>query len=70
MELILDMEKGMRTLNRGKLVRKPVQVRGKNGKIFTRMQWVDPSTGQPVAPKGHPAENQQPPKEAKEPAIS
>lgn len=34
-------------LNTSKLVRRPVQVRGKNGKVFTRMQWVDPTTGQP-----------------------
>lgn len=40
MDLYIDLKKG--TLNTSKLVRKPVQVRGKNGKIFTRMQWVDP----------------------------
>ncbi|MMZ43540.1 hypothetical protein D1872_50960 [compost metagenome] len=43
--------KGMRDLDFSKLVRKPVQVRGKDGKVFTRMQWVDPhdaSTGHGV----------------------
>jgi hypothetical protein len=46
MDLYIDLEKAV--LNRGKLVRKPVQVRGQNGKVFTRMQWVDPKSGQPV----------------------
>jgi GNAT superfamily N-acetyltransferase len=45
MELYIDLEKA---LNRARLVRRPVQVRGKNGKVFTRMQWVDPRSGQPV----------------------
>lgn len=48
--LFIDLEKG-RQLDRSKLVKRPVQVKGKNGKIFTRMQWVDPKTGQPVSPK-------------------
>lgn len=48
LELFIDLSK---SLNRAKLVRRMVQVRGKNGKIFTRMQWVDPNTGQPVSPK-------------------
>lgn len=48
MELYLDLYKGDdtpktgRRMDRGKLVKKPVQVRGKDGKVFTRMQWVDP----------------------------
>ncbi|AYP68557.1 hypothetical protein EalM132_00043 [Exiguobacterium phage vB_EalM-132] len=29
-------------LNTAKLVRKPVQVKGKGGQVFTRMQWVNP----------------------------
>jgi hypothetical protein len=40
MELYLDLNKSM--LNFAKLVKKQVQVRGKNGKVFTRMQWVSP----------------------------
>lgn len=52
MDLVVNLEKA--AVNRGpldtsKLVRKPVQVKGSNGKIFTRMQWVDPSTGKPVS---------------------
>ena len=35
-------------LHKEKLIKKPVQVHGKDGKIFTRMQWVDPKTGKPV----------------------
>jgi GNAT superfamily N-acetyltransferase len=46
MELYIDLEKAM--LNRGKLVRRAVQVHGRNGKMFTRMQWIDPTSGQPV----------------------
>jgi hypothetical protein len=45
--LFIDLSKGQ--LNTSKLVRKPVQVKGQNGKVFTRMQWVDPKTGQPVS---------------------
>jgi hypothetical protein len=45
--LYIDLAKGQ--INRSKLIRRMVQVRGKNGKIFTRMQWVDPNTGQPVS---------------------
>jgi len=46
MEFYIDLSKSM--LNFAKLTKKMVQVRGKNGKIFTRMQWVAPdeaSTG-------------------------
>lgn len=45
MDLYIDLTKG--NLNTSKLVKRAVQVRGKNGKIFTRMQWVDPKTGLP-----------------------
>jgi hypothetical protein len=41
----------MAKLNTSKLTRRPVQVRGKNGMTFTRMQWVNPwdaSTGHGV----------------------
>lgn len=56
-ELYIDINKafqgggGMHRLNTAKLIRRMVQVRGKNGKIFTRMQWVRPweaSTGHGV----------------------
>ena len=46
-----DVEKSMRELDFSKLVKKPVQVKGKDGKIFTRMQWTAPneaSTGHGV----------------------
>lgn len=46
MELYIDLVKG--SMNTSKLVKRPIQVKGKNGKVFTRMQWVDPVTGQPV----------------------
>ena len=48
MELYIDLEKA---LNRGKLVQRRTMVRGANGKIHYRMQWVDPKTGQPVSDK-------------------
>lgn len=47
--LYIDLEKGR--VDTAKLVKKPVQVHGKNGQMFTRMQWVDPKTGQPVSQK-------------------
>jgi hypothetical protein len=56
-ELYVDLSKGFAgggvpgRLNTAKLVRRMVQVRGKNGKIFNRMQWVKPweaSTGHGV----------------------
>jgi hypothetical protein len=52
MELFIDLNKGR--IDTSKLVRKPVQVHGKNGKMFIRMQWVDPKTGQPVSKEGKP----------------
>lgn len=48
MELFIDFNK---SLDMGKLVKRQVQVKGKNGKIFSRMQWVNPhdaSTGHGV----------------------
>ena len=47
-DLYLDLTKAMNT---SKLVKKPVQVHGENGQVFTRMQWVDPNTGLPVSQK-------------------
>jgi hypothetical protein len=47
--LYIDLGKSMGHLNTSKLVKKPIQVHGKNGTTFTRMQWVDATTGQPVA---------------------
>lgn len=47
--LYIDLEKGR--IDTSKLVKKPVQVKGQNGQTFTRMQWVDPKTGQPVSQK-------------------
>lgn len=49
--LYLDLEKSMRRLNFAKLVKKPVQVHGHDGSVFTRYQWVSPgdaSTGHGV----------------------
>jgi len=49
--LYVDLGKSMGHLDFSKLVKKAVQVRGKDGKIFTRMQWVAPneiSTGHGV----------------------
>ena len=57
-ELFIDLNKG--TLDTTKLVKKPVQVHGKNGKVFTRMMWVDPSTGQPVSHSGHTSSSEEP----------
>ncbi|AGR46752.1 partition protein [Bacillus phage JL] len=39
--LVLDINKA--TLNRGKLVKRRVMVKGKDGKVFYRMQWIDPN---------------------------
>ncbi|MMZ43521.1 hypothetical protein D1872_50730 [compost metagenome] len=55
MELYIDLSKGV--LDTAKLVKKQVQVRGKNGKIFNRMQWVDPSDNSPVVEDSHHAED-------------
>lgn len=44
----LDISKGV--LNTAKLVKKPVLVRGENGKVHTRMQWVKPGED-PNSPK-------------------
>jgi len=50
LSLYLDLFKGHQ-LNFGHLIKRAVQVTGKNGKTFTRMQWVNPgqaSTGHGV----------------------
>jgi hypothetical protein len=39
--LEIDLSKAM--LNKGKLIKRRVMVRGKNGKTFYRMQWIDPN---------------------------
>src|SRR5690606_1713108 len=38
--LVLDLQKAV--LNKGKLIKRRVAVKGKNGAIFYRMQWVAP----------------------------
>ncbi|AYP68573.1 hypothetical protein EalM132_00061 [Exiguobacterium phage vB_EalM-132] len=60
--LYVDLFKA-RNVDKSKLVRRPVQVRGKNGKVFTRMQWVDPATGKP--PEEHSSKQEEPKKEHK-----
>jgi hypothetical protein len=45
-EVYIDLTKGMGgRLNTAKLIRRMVMVRGKNGKVFRRMQWVRPWEG-------------------------
>ena len=46
MDFYIDMNKAL--LNTAKLVKRSVQVHGKNGKTFTRMQWIDPNDNMPV----------------------
>ncbi|MDP4224879.1 MAG: ParB/RepB/Spo0J family partition protein [Bacteroidota bacterium] len=58
--MVLDLNKAHQ-LHKEHLVRRAVQVRGRNGKVFTRMQWVDPNTGKPVA-NGKSAEQEEPKK--------
>lgn len=58
MSLYIDLTKGQ--LNRAKLVQRRTMVRGQNGKIYYRMQWVDPKTGQPVS-NNRPSEVEQQP---------
>ncbi len=43
--IVLDLQKAV--LNRGKLVKRRVAVRGKGGKVFYRMQWIDPHANIP-----------------------
>ena len=52
MKLFVDLQKA---INKGQLVKRAVQVRGKNGKIFTRMQWVSPDEAKAmsVRPSSH-----------------
>ena len=50
-KIFIDLSKGFGQLDMTKLVKKPVQVHGQNGKVFTRYQWVSPeqaSTGDGV----------------------
>jgi hypothetical protein len=51
MDLYIDLNKGL--ANTAHLVKKPVQVHGKGGKTFTRMQWVDPNDNAPVMESHH-----------------
>jgi hypothetical protein len=44
--LVLDIQKAI--LNKGKLVKRRVMVRGKAGKTYYRMQWVDPNDKNPM----------------------
>jgi len=44
---VIDLSKAM--LNKGKLIKKRVPVKGKGGKVFYRMQWVDPHVNVPGA---------------------
>ncbi|AYP68572.1 hypothetical protein EalM132_00060 [Exiguobacterium phage vB_EalM-132] len=53
MYLYINGDNLTKSLNRGKLVKRAVQVKGKNGRTFSRMQWVDPSTGQPAVEHRH-----------------
>lgn len=46
MKLYIDLQKAS-----SGLVKKPVQVKGKDGKEFTRMQWVSADSGKPVEQK-------------------
>lgn len=53
--LIIDLAKGGGTLHKGKLVRRMIPVKGKNGRTFYRMQWIDPHKdipGSKPAPSG------------------
>lgn len=50
MNLYVDLYKA---IDKAKLVKRAVQVKGKNGKTFTRMQWVDPNSGQTVMEHSH-----------------
>lgn len=47
-ELLLSKGVTGRTLNRAKLVKRATQVRGKDGKMYTRMQWIDPNKDMPT----------------------
>ncbi|MMZ43539.1 hypothetical protein D1872_50950 [compost metagenome] len=47
--VLLDLDLAKAMLNRSKLVRKRVPVKGKGGKVFYRMQWVDPRVEVPGA---------------------
>jgi len=70
--LVVDISKAEapktgRTLNRGKLVKRAVQVKGKDGRTFTRMQWVDPNDDHQI--QSHPL-HQEPSLEGTKPTSS
>lgn len=52
--LVIDISKGQ--INTAKLVKRAVQVKGKNGQVFTRMQWVDPHDKEAMAKTKAPEE--------------
>ncbi|MDP4224877.1 MAG: hypothetical protein Q8910_00710, partial [Bacteroidota bacterium] len=61
-DLYLDVLKSFHHLDFGHLVKKAVQVKGKNGRTFTRMQWVNPgsaSTGHGIRKISSEKEHQQ-----------
>lgn len=45
LSLVLDLSKGM--LHKGKLIKRRITVKGKNGKMYYRMQWIDPTKENP-----------------------
>jgi hypothetical protein len=46
---VLDLNLAKAMLNKSKLVKKRIPVKGKNGKVFYRMQWIDASANVPGA---------------------
>lgn len=56
MKLYVDLNKAI--LDKSKLVQRQVLVHGQNGKTFSRKQWVDPSTGQPVSEESGNGDNE------------
>lgn len=64
-ELILSKGVTGRQLNRAKLVKRATQVRGKDGKMYTRMQWVDPNKDMPTMEDSSPQEDVSKPKASK-----
>jgi hypothetical protein len=45
--VVLDINKAMHMLHKGKLIKRRVPVKGKNGQVFYRMQWIDPNKENP-----------------------
>lgn len=45
--VVLDVNKAMHMLHKGKLIKRRVPVKGKNGQVFYRMQWIDPDRENP-----------------------